>query len=82
MIQKERIYAPAKCAWCAGSRESMAAPGRSVSCMVCGGKGHVKIEVPAEACPDCEGTGKGRGIHTCHSCAGTGWQHYLKKRAA
>jgi DnaJ-class molecular chaperone len=81
MIQKERIYTTAKCAWCNGSRGYLGSPGRNVSCIVCGGKGHLSIEVPAEACLDCSGNGKGKGTLACHACAGTGWQYYLRKRA-
>ncbi|HVF48998.1 MAG TPA: hypothetical protein VNA19_02855 [Pyrinomonadaceae bacterium] len=61
------------CAWCAGTGKHAVSKGYVISCLVCGGKGHVSMSQPAERCHQCEGSGKRSVANPCFNCAGTGW---------
>jgi len=73
MIRTQRSYAPATCAWCVGTGKRAVSLGYIMSCLVCGGKGHVLVPQPAQQCPQCEGGGKRTVANACLTCAGTGW---------
>ena len=75
MIQQQKVYAPGTCAWCAGTGQRPVSAGRVISCLVCGGKGHVSVTQPAEQCHQCGGSGKRNVANSCLTCAGTGWAH-------
>jgi DnaJ-class molecular chaperone len=61
------------CAWCKGTGESTASGGFIVTCLVCGGKGNIRVNLPAEPCAVCSGSGRRNASGPCISCAGTGW---------
>jgi DnaJ-class molecular chaperone len=69
----QKSYDARTCAWCEGKGDRPMSAGRVVSCMVCGGKGHVSIRNPTEQCPQCNGTGKRNIISACLACGGAGW---------
>jgi DnaJ-class molecular chaperone len=76
MIQKTKVYASQKCAWCGGTGKRNLAPGNEISCIVCGGKSEVSMLQPTILCSNCAGIGKtGKSINPCLTCAGTGWEH-------
>lgn len=82
MTEETAIYPPSKCAWCDGSGEWNVAPGICASCIVCGGKGSVKVAQPPIVCSQCEGKGRIYTVTPCVICAGTGWESYLTKQKA
>ena len=61
------------CASCAGTGKWAVSLAYVVSCLVCGGKGHVSIAQPAGPCHQCSGSGKRSATAPCLTCAGTGW---------
>ncbi|HEY0323438.1 MAG TPA: hypothetical protein VGC66_20945 [Pyrinomonadaceae bacterium] len=73
MSQPERSYSRETCAWCTGTGMSAVSMGYVVSCLVCGGKGHVSVMQPAGQCQQCKGSGRRNVASPCLSCAGTGW---------
>ncbi|MGH9942643.1 MAG: hypothetical protein ACRD9R_09855 [Pyrinomonadaceae bacterium] len=73
MSRPQRSYAPATCAWCGGKGTQAVSLGYVMSCLVCGGKGHILATQPAERCQQCEGSGKRAASVPCLTCAGTGW---------
>ena len=75
MSQPQRTYAPETCAWCTGTGKRQISAGYASSCLVCGGKGHISVTQPAQACHQCAGTGKRNVVNSCLVCAGTGWAH-------
>ena len=72
---------PSKCAWCEGSGKWRVAPGHFGSCIVCGGKGSVKVTQPPVVCLQCDGKGRANSVRPCFTCAGTGWESYPTKPA-
>jgi DnaJ-class molecular chaperone len=64
---------PETCAWCAGTGKRAISSGYVVSCLVCGGKGHVMVNQPAGQCQQCAGSGRRNAASPCLYCAGTGW---------
>ena len=76
-IKEVKTHAPSKCAWCAGSGTLVQSPGAFVSCIVCGGKGHVSIKLPGDKCRACDGSGKRGSVGKCFTCAGSGWEHIV-----
>ena len=77
MSQPQRSFAPQTCAWCSGSGKWSISAGYVISCLVCGGKGHVLVTEPAGQCHQCAGTGKRNIANPCLTCAGTGWARVL-----
>ena len=75
MSQKPlKNYAPETCARCVGTGKWTLSAGHIISCLVCGGKGHISVTQPAQYCPQCGGSGKRNNVRNpCLSCAGTGW---------
>jgi DnaJ-class molecular chaperone len=73
LSQPQRSYAPAVCAWCAGTGTRAVSVGHLISCMVCGGKGKVSVAQPTGPCRQCEGGGRRGVAGACLTCAGTGW---------
>lgn len=73
MNKPQRSRAPQQCAWCAGTGKRAISAGYIISCLVCGGKGHVLVVQPAQQCQSCAGSGKRNVANSCLSCAGTGW---------
>ncbi|GAC1446245.1 MAG: hypothetical protein NVSMB56_03120 [Pyrinomonadaceae bacterium] len=69
----EKIYITRNCGWCEGKGTLLLAPGHLVSCIVCGGKGHLKIIESAIQCASCDGTGRRSKTRSCLICDGTGW---------
>ncbi|HEX8652720.1 MAG TPA: hypothetical protein VF708_18030 [Pyrinomonadaceae bacterium] len=61
------------CAWCAGSGKRAISVGYVISCLVCGGKGHVSVTHPAGQCRQCGGAGRRNQTAACLTCGGTGW---------
>ncbi|HEX8709331.1 MAG TPA: hypothetical protein VF723_13890 [Pyrinomonadaceae bacterium] len=80
MSQLQRSLAEVTCAWCAGTGTGANSIGYTISCMVCGGKGHLSVAQPAQACQQCEGSGKRNAVSPCLACAGTGWARILSQR--
>ena len=79
MIASPVIANRETCAWCAGTGESTASGGFIITCLVCGGKGNIRVNLPVETCPDCSGKGRRNATAPCLSCSGTGWsQAYVK----
>ncbi len=72
-MSQQKTYEPAMCAWCAGTKKSAISLGHIVSCLVCGGKGHILVIQPAEQCQQCGGSGKRNVVNPCLTCVGTGW---------
>lgn len=73
MSKAQITHAPQRCAWCEGTGKKALSAGYIISCLVCGGKGHVMMIQPSEQCRQCEGSGR-RGVSSsCLSCVGTGW---------
>lgn len=72
-IKPQSSHAPEACAWCTGTGKWAISAGYIISCMVCGGKGHISVPQPAEPCHACDGSGKRNLTNRCLTCAGTGW---------
>jgi hypothetical protein len=79
MSAQPKIYTSKTCAWCVGSGRRILSMGHEVSCLVCGGKGHISISHPAEKCRQCDGTGRRNLSSPCHACAGKGWAHAVSQ---
>ena len=73
MSKLQISYSSQTCAWCAGVGTQAVSAGYVVSCLVCGGKGHVSIGQPSAECRQCGGSGRRNADRPCLSCAGTGW---------
>jgi hypothetical protein len=73
MSQQLINHAPQPCAWCAGTGKRAISIGYVISCLVCGGKGHVLVTHPAGQCRQCGGAGRRNSNAACLTCAGTGW---------
>lgn len=80
MSEPQKMIAPQTCASCAGTGKRAASSGYVVSCLVCGGKGHVSIAQPAGPCHQCGGSGKRNTTAACLTCAGTGWERVFEQR--
>ncbi len=79
MNKPQKSYAAQPCAWCLGTGERGISAGYVISCLVCGGKGHLMIPQPAEQCRQCEGSGKRNIANSCLTCAGTGWSRVFRQ---
>ena len=79
MSAQPKIYTSKTCAWCVGSGRRLLSMGHEVSCLVCGGKGHISISHPAEKCRQCDGSGRRNLSSPCHACAGKGWVHAVSQ---
>src|SRR2546423_9357779 len=64
---------PQQCAWCEGTGKRAISTSYVISCLVCGGKGHILVAHPAGPCQQCGGTGRRNQTAACLTCAGTGW---------
>lgn len=80
VIEPLKVIAPQTCASCAGSGRWAVSKGYVVSCLVCGGKGHVSIAQPAGPCRNCGGSGKRNPNAPCLTCAGTGWERVFEQK--
>jgi DnaJ-class molecular chaperone len=80
MSQPQRSRAPETCAWCTGTGRWSISAGHIISCLVCGGKGHLFVNQPAEQCQQCQGSGKRNVATPCLTCAGTGWANCVGQR--
>ncbi|MBA3321003.1 MAG: transcriptional regulator [Pyrinomonadaceae bacterium] len=78
--QQQNSYAPATCATCAGTGRQSVSLGYMMSCLVCGGKGHILVTQPSEQCEPCGGSGRRSTAGRCLSCAGTGWSRGSSQR--
>jgi DnaJ-class molecular chaperone len=74
MGEPQKVSARQTCASCAGTGTWAVSLAYVVSCLVCGGKGHVSIAQPAGPCHNCGGSGKRNKTALCLTCAGTGWE--------
>ncbi len=77
--QPQRSYASKTCAWCSGTGNRDFSGGHVISCLVCGGKGHISVIEPAEECQQCAGSGKRNATNPCMACAGTGWTRFSRQ---
>jgi DnaJ-class molecular chaperone len=73
MNRIQRSYAQETCAWCTGTGKWAISAGYVISCLVCGGKGHISVVQPAGKCQQCQGSGRRSIASPCLTCAGTGW---------
>ena len=71
-----------KCAWCAGTGHGVTSGGNVISCLVCGGKGKLKVTQPPELCGICNGSGRRSELKACFTCVGTGWSRVFVKAKA
>jgi len=79
MSEPQKSHAPQTCASCAGTGRWAVSLGYVVSCLVCGGKGHVSIAQPAGPCRQCSGSGKRNATALCMTCSGTGWERVFEQ---
>jgi DnaJ-class molecular chaperone len=73
MSKAQITHAQQRCAWCEGTGKKALSAGYIISCLVCGGKGHIMMIQPTEQCRQCEGSGRRNITGSCLNCAGTGW---------
>ena len=74
MSEPQKMVERQTCASCAGTGTWAVSLAYVVSCLVCGGKGHVSIAQPAGPCRNCGGSGRRSTTARCLTCAGTGWE--------
>lgn len=68
-----------RCAWCRGIGRWNIAPGQTLPCIVCHGKGEIKVVQPPVYCHQCHGIGRETPTNPCLTCAGTGWEGVMNK---